>query len=470
MFRWRMGVRWRSAVRLGCVAAACLLAPLPGTASAAQGLHFSPLSIGSVFPRCGGFCSMQARDVNGSGEFVGGAESFALERDVIWSWDAARGRRDLGQGLYGLAAEAYAVNTAGDIAGAMQTPTSIEHAFLQTATGTRDLGTLGGSRSRGLGMNDSDEVVGASNPPHTPLEHAFLWTPDAGMRDLGTLGGDQSTAYAVNDAGEVVGDADPAEGQSRAFRWRDGRMTSLGALGGHRSVAVAINAAGEVAGSSLTHAHQTHAVIWSPSGQITDLGARVSAGFSEALDVNDDGDVLVRTSVADYLYHAGRFINLDKATVPGDYGPDVLNDNLQMAGGECIGLCDFQILEPVTPYDDANARIEYLGRWTHERVGDFYAGSTTWSEAAGASATLQFSGRRVWWAAPRGRARGRATVYIDGAKAAVVHLHAHRRTPREPVFQHSFHAIGLHTITVVVDGAPHGHARVDIDAFTVSQL
>ncbi len=128
------------------------------------------------------------------------------------------------------------------------------------------------------------------------------------------------------------------------------------------------------------------------------------------------------------------------------------------------------MLVPVTPYDDGDARISYRGRWTHMQVGDFYAGSTTWSRRAGASATLHFTGRRVWWAAPKGPARGSATVYIDGAKAAVVHLHASRRRPRQAVYEHSFSAIGPHTITVVVDGAPHGHPRVDIDAFTVSQL
>jgi probable HAF family extracellular repeat protein len=460
---------WRWVVRTGWVAAACLLAPLPSAASAA-GLHFSPLSIGSVFSRCGVFCTMAARDVNDGGEFVGGAQSYALGRDVIWSWDAEGGLRNLGQGLYGLGAEAYAVNAAGHIAGTMRTPTSIEHAFFMTAAGTRDLGTLGGDWSSANAINDSDQVVGESNPPHTPLEHAFLWTPAAGMRDLGTLGGDQSNALAINSAGEVVGFSDPARGQARAFRWQNGHMTNLGALGGHISMAVAVNDAGEVVGESRTAAHETHAVIWSPSGEITDIGARLTAGFSQALDVNDRGDVLVRTGLGDYLYHDERFINLDKATVPIGGGVSMLNDNLQMTGGECDGICDYTVLEPVTPFDDTNGRITYDGEWTHSRVGDFYAKTTTSSRTAGASATLHFTGRRVWWAAPRGRARGSATVYIDGAKAAVVHLHARRRTPRQAVFRHSFPAVGGHTITVVVNGIPHEHPRVDIDAFTVSQL
>lgn len=186
--------------------------------------------------------------------------------------------------------------------------------------------------------------------------------------------------------------------------------------------------------------------------------------------MDDNGDVLLETELTEWLYHDGRFIDVRKAIVPNEGGGAVMNGNLQMAGGECEALCDYKVLEPATPFDDTNAGISYDGRWTRSRVGDFYAGSDTWSRRTGASATLHFTGRRVWWAAPRGPARGSATVYIDGAKSAVVHLHAGRRTPRASVYQHSFPAIGPHTITVVVNGTPHGHARVDVDAFTVSQL
>jgi probable HAF family extracellular repeat protein len=415
-------------------------------------------------------CSMEARDVNAGGEFVGGAVNDVLRREVIWSWDPAHGLQNLGRGLYKLGAQGYGVNDAGDIAGTMQTPTSIEHAFLMTAAGTRDLGTLGGSWSSALAVNNSDQVVGESNPPHTALEHAFLWTPGAGMRDLGTLGGGQSTAFDVNDAGEVVGAAEVPSNQSRAFRWQSGRMTMLGGLGGHESFAFAVNDAGDVVGEAHTESHETHAVIWPRSGGVIDLGARLTPGFSEALDVNDNGDVLLETTFFNYLYRDGRFINVDKAIVPDDGGGTVMNDSLQMAGGECDGVCNYTVLEPVTPFDDTNAAIRYDGPWMHARIDDFNAGSTTFSDTAGASATLHFTGRRVWWAAPRSPARGSATVSIDGVKVAVVDLHARRRTPRVPVFQHSFPAIGVHTITVTVNGTPRAHPRVDVDAFTVSQL
>jgi probable HAF family extracellular repeat protein len=458
--------RW--VARIGVVAAACLFAPVP-SAAFATGLHFSPVSIGSVFSRCGVFCSMEARDISNAGEVVGGAESFAAGREVIWSWDRVHGLRDRGRGLYDLGAQGYGVNDAGDIAGTMRTPTSIQHAFIMTATGTLDLGTLGGDWSQGDAINNHDQVVGeADTADGSP--HAFLWSPGSGMRDLGTLGGFGSHAFAVNDAGEVVGFADPTSNQLRAFRWQNGHMTMLAGVGGHVSSALAVNDAGEVVGEVQTPSHETHAAIWPASGGVIDLGAKLTPGFSEALDVNDAGDVLVETSFSEYLYRDGRFTDVRRAIVPDDGIGTVMNNSLQMAGGDCVAICDYGVLVPVTPYDDGDARISYRGSWTHVRVGGFYAATTTFSRRLGASATLHFTGRRVWWAAPKGPARGSATVYIDGAKAAVVDLHASRRRPRQAVYEHSFSAIGPHTITVVVDGGPHGHPRVDIDAFTVSQL
>jgi hypothetical protein len=43
------------------------------------------------------------------------------------------------------------------------------------------------------------------------------------------------------------------------------------------------------------------------------------------VDVNDEGDVLVQTTFTDYLYHDGRFIDIQKAIVPDDGGTAVMN-------------------------------------------------------------------------------------------------------------------------------------------------
>ena len=56
-----------------------------------------------------------------------------------------------------------------------------------------DLGTLGGSYSVALAVNDSGQVVGSSSPRRR-RPHAFSWTQTGGMVDLGTLGGTYSYA------------------------------------------------------------------------------------------------------------------------------------------------------------------------------------------------------------------------------------------------------------------------------------
>jgi probable HAF family extracellular repeat protein len=80
-----------------------------------------------------------------------------------------------------------------------------------------DLGTLGGSLSVALGINDSGQVAGWSDTDS--VEHAFLWTESGGMKDLGTLGGGFSGAIGINNSGQVVGESETASGEILACMW-----------------------------------------------------------------------------------------------------------------------------------------------------------------------------------------------------------------------------------------------------------
>lgn len=79
------------------------------------------------------------------------------------------------------------INNIGNITGS--TPVNFNsQAFLWNNTGGINyLGTLGGSYSAGISINDSNYVVGVSQINiGSTTDHAFLWTPTNGMQDLNT--------------------------------------------------------------------------------------------------------------------------------------------------------------------------------------------------------------------------------------------------------------------------------------------
>jgi probable HAF family extracellular repeat protein len=130
------------------------------------------------------------------------------------------------------------------------------HNCLGAAGDIRNLGTLGGPRSFGFGVNNSGQVAGHSMTTSSlGSERAFRYDPALGgggvMYNLGTFGG-MSSGSGINNLGQVAGSA--GGGASRAFRY-DGTpgsgeiMHNLGILpGGFHSYGVAVNDAGQVAG------------------------------------------------------------------------------------------------------------------------------------------------------------------------------------------------------------------------------
>src|SRR5262249_42382323 len=149
-------------------------------------------------------------------------------------------------------------------------------ALAQQTFVVKDLGTLGGSFSQAIGINDAGHVVGASTIAGDGETHAFIWSAKAGMRDLGTLGGTLSLpagtfslgdqpGRGINNQGHVVGVSSTAGNlESHAFLWTpNGGMRDLGTLGGTFSQAGGINDGGVVVGAaSVAGDTATHAFHW----------------------------------------------------------------------------------------------------------------------------------------------------------------------------------------------------------------
>ena len=203
----------------------------------------------------------------------------------------------------------------------------------------RDLGTLGGSTSRAVAVNDLGQVAGTStttdgrthtfvaDPPRRGLrgqplqdlgtgvavdingagtvlgndgDRVFVWDRQTGRRDLGTLGGLSARATDLNDRGQVVGTMQVPEGDGvvpHAFRWevRSGRV-DLGV-----GTATAINDLGQVVGLESEMVGffwdprtGREPIIVTPSGGVT--------GFSLQITGINDRTQVIGTALQAFLW------------------------------------------------------------------------------------------------------------------------------------------------------------------------
>src|SRR5439155_19284580 len=79
------------------------------------------------------------------------------------------------------------------------------HAFIYSGGTMTDLGTLGGTNSRGYGINSNGQVVGRSDTRTGDAYHAYLYSGGT-MSDLDTRPGtNYSVAIEINDSGQIAG-------------------------------------------------------------------------------------------------------------------------------------------------------------------------------------------------------------------------------------------------------------------------
>jgi hypothetical protein len=130
----------------------------------------------------------------------------------------------------------------------------------------------------------------------------------------------------------------------------------------------------------------------------------------------------------------------------------------------------------VTPrsiQDSATGTIRYAGTgWVASRTSTAYGGTLRYATRAGRTATATLTGISFAVVSTKGRGMGKAEVWLDGKRVAVLDLYASSTKARQVVWAIRFSASGKHTLQLKVLGSRNRAAtgtRVDLDGMLVLQ-
>lgn len=204
-------------------------------------------------------------------------------------------------GLGGSYIYAAGINDSGLVTGVAGTQSPNDHAFIADSHSVQDLGVLpGGTQSFGYAINNLGQVTGESNTriitPSGIIEgsHAFV-TENGLMRDLGTLGGTMSRGNAINEMGIVAGYAARADGSLHAFISSATGLREVGDLGAW-SIASGINNAGQVVGRFGNASGTQQRAFATINGEMTDLNTVIAMNsgwlLQDATDINNNGYIV----------------------------------------------------------------------------------------------------------------------------------------------------------------------------------
>jgi probable HAF family extracellular repeat protein len=221
-----------------------------------------------------------ARGINNAGQVVGGSSSRGASVAITWNGGTPQLLPQVNNAFPD--SYAYAINTAGQVAGFSVVANQNIHATVWTGGVPQELGPVLNANeiSFAFGLNNNGQVVGSYSPANVNLEHAALWSGGTAT-DLSSLGGDLSDAFAVNDSGQIVGHSNltGSNANLHATLWEGTTIFDLNNLldpsgaGWLLTDALGINDQGQIVGIGIDPNGKSHGFLLTPDVAETPLPA-----------------------------------------------------------------------------------------------------------------------------------------------------------------------------------------------------
>ena len=234
-----------------------------------------------------GYVSCGVLDMNGVGQCAGYATDSAGNDHAV-AWDAL-GNPVLLNTSNSLYSSAWSINIYGQIVGYSGASNGDNHAIIWDIEGNpNDLGqTNGWSYSRAYGINDSGQIVGENQ------NGAFLLFGT--VTNLGArVGSSDSNAMAVNNSGDAVGFVRSPNDANYLWKSTGDVVTMQAFLDSYNTRCLSINDIAQAVGlcflssGSFPFTSASHAVAWTPTGEISDINPSTMTS-SSAYDINNSG-------------------------------------------------------------------------------------------------------------------------------------------------------------------------------------